>query len=148
MGLAGGRGGGGGDGRTQGGDDRDLDGEVADVDAVGRVRATDNNKPVDPVSDYVASDGTVLKLTGARDVGVHAAESQAGQAGFVRNLFHSLVKQPPAAYSPELVGRLTDKFRADGFHVRNLAIEVAVVAALRPTIANAAPTTPVTPHAR
>ena len=104
-------------------------------DAVGRVRATDNQKPVDPVSDYVASDGTVLKLTGARDVGVHAAESQAGQAGFVRNLFHSLVKQPPAAYSPELVGRLTDKFRADGFHVRNLAVEVAVVAALRPTAA-------------
>ena len=112
-------------------------------DAVGRVRATDNKKPVDPVSDYVAADGSVLKLTGARDVGVHAAESQAGQAGFVRNLFHSLVKQPPAAYSPELVGQLTDKFRADGFHVRNLAVEVAVVAALRPTI-----TTPVTPSAR
>lgn len=112
-------------------------------DAVGRVRATDNKKPVDPVSDYVASDGSVLKLTGARDVGVHAAESQAGQAGFVRNLFHSLVKQPPAAYSPELVGRLTDQFRADGFHVRNLAVEVAVVAALRPTV-----TPPATPSAR
>jgi hypothetical protein len=112
-------------------------------DAVGRVRATDNKKPVDPVSEYVAADGSVLKLTGARDVGVHAAESQAGQAGFVRNLFHSLVKQPPAAYSPELVGQLTDKFRADGFHVRNLAVEVAVVAALRPTV-----TTPATPSAR
>ena len=112
-------------------------------DAVGRVRATDNKKPVDPVSEYVAADGSVLKLTGARDVGVHAAESQAGQAGFVRNLFHSLVKQPPAAYSPELVGQLTDKFRADGFHVRNLAVEVAVVAALRPTV-----TAPATPSAR
>ena len=112
-------------------------------DAVGRVRATDNKKPVDPVSDYVAADGSVLKLTGARDVGVHAAESQAGQAGFVRNLFHSLVKQPPAAYSPELVGQLTDKFRADGFHVRNLAVEVAVVAALRPTV-----TATATPSAR
>jgi len=112
-------------------------------DAVGRVRATDNKKPVDPVSEYVAADGSVLKLTGARDVGVHAAESQAGQAGFVRNLFHSLVKQPPAAYSPELVGQLTDKFRADGFHVRNLAVEVAVVAALRPTVATSS-----TPAAR
>ena len=112
-------------------------------DAVGRVRATDNQKPVDPVSEYVAADGSVLRLTGARDVGVHAAESQAGQAGFVRNLFHSLVKQPPAAYSPELVGQLTDKFRADGFHVRNLAVEVAVVAALRPTV-----TAPATPSAR
>ena len=107
-------------------------------DAVGRLRATDNQKPVDPTSDYTAADGTVLKLTGARDVGVHAAESPSGQAGFVRNLFHSLVKQPPAAYSPELVGRLTDKFRADGFHVRNLAVEVAVVAALRPSTATSA----------
>jgi hypothetical protein len=112
-------------------------------DAVARVRATDNQKPVDPVSEYVAADGSVLKLTGARDVGVHAAESQAGQAGFVRNLFHSLVKQPPAAYSPELVGQLTEKFRADGFHVRNLAVEVAVVAALRPTV-----TAPAAPSAR
>jgi hypothetical protein len=103
-------------------------------DAVGRVRTTDNLKPVDPTSDYTTSDGNVIKLTGARDVAVHAAESLSGQAGFVRNLFHSLVKQPPAAYSPELVGQLTEKFRADNFHVRNLAVEVAVVAALRPTV--------------
>ena len=108
-------------------------------DAVGRVRATDNKKPVDVVSDYTTSDGDVIKLTGARDVAKHAAESADGQAGFVRNLFQSLVKQPPAAYSPELLGQLTDKFRADNFHVRNLAVEVAVVAALRPTVANPAP---------
>jgi hypothetical protein len=118
-------------------------------DAVGRLRATDNRKPVDPVSDYVAADGSVLQLKGARDVGIHAAESAAGQAGFVRNLFHSLVKQPPAAYAPELLGQLTDRFRADDFHVRNLAVEVAVVAALRPTVAPA-PASPATaaPHAR
>ena len=42
---------------------------------------------------------------GARDVAVHAAESPAGQAGFVRNLFQSLVKQPPTAYTPELLER-------------------------------------------
>lgn len=103
-------------------------------DAVGRVRATDNKKPVDPVSDYATSDGNVIKLTGARDVAIHAAESLAGQTGFVRNLFQELVKQPPAAYSPELLGQLTEKFRADKFHVRNLAVEVAVVAALRPAV--------------
>ena len=103
-------------------------------DAVGRVRATDNKKPVNPVSDYTTSDGNVIKLTGARDVASHAAESLAGQTGFVRNLFQELVKQPPAAYSPELLGQLTEKFRADKFHVRNLAVEVAVVAALSPTV--------------
>ena len=106
-------------------------------DAVGRVRTTDNKKPVNPVSDYTTSDGNVIKLTGARDVAVHAAESLSGQTGFVRNLFQELVKQPPAAYSPELLGQLTAQFRADNFHVRNLAVEVAVVAALRPTITTA-----------
>ena len=108
-------------------------------DAVGRVRATDNKKPVDAVADYTTSDGNVIKLTGARDVAAHAAESLAGQTGFVRNLFQSLVKQPPTAYSPELLGQLTDRFRQDGFHVRNLAVEVAVVAALRPTVATPTP---------
>jgi hypothetical protein len=108
-------------------------------DAVGRVRATDNQKPVDAVSDYTTSDGNVIKLTGARDVAKHAAESAAGQLGFVRNLFQSLVKQPPTAYSPELLGQLADRFRADNFHVRNLAVEVAVVAALRPTVTTPAP---------
>jgi hypothetical protein len=103
-------------------------------DAVGRVRTTDNKKPVDPNSDYTTSDGNVIKLTGARDVAVHAAESLSGQTGFVRNLFQEMVKQPPAAYSPELLGQLTSQFRADNFHVRNLAVEVAVVAALRPTV--------------
>ncbi len=103
-------------------------------DAVGRVRSTDNKKPVDPTSDYTTSDGNVIKLTGARDVAVHAAESLSGQTGFVRNLFQEMVKQQPAAYSPELLGQLTQKFRADNFHVRNLAVEVAVVAALRPTV--------------
>lgn len=103
-------------------------------DAVGRVRATDNQKPVDATSPYTTTDGNVIQLNGARDVAVHAAESLAGQTGFVRNLFQSLVKQPPPAYAPELLGQLTEKFRADKFHVRNLAVEVAVVAALRPTL--------------
>ena len=108
-------------------------------DAVGRVRATDNKKPVNAVSDYTTAEGSVIKLTGARDVATHAAESLSGQTGFVRNLFQELVKQPPAAYSPELLGQLTQKFRADNFHVRNLAVEVAVVAALRPTVTAPAP---------
>lgn len=100
-------------------------------DAVGRVRATDNAKPVDTVSEYIAADGTVLMLKGARDVAVHAAESQAGQAGFVRNLFQAMVKQPTTAYSPEMLGQLTERFRRDQYHVRHLAVEVAVVAALQ-----------------
>jgi len=100
-------------------------------DAVGRIRETDNAKPVNTVSPYIAADGTELTLTGARDVAVHAAESLAGQTGFVRNLFQTMVKQPTTAYSPKLLSQLTERFRRDHCHVRNLAIEVAVVAALQ-----------------
>jgi hypothetical protein len=105
-------------------------------DAVGRLRATDNLKPVDPVSEYQAPDGSVIRLQGARDVARHAVESPGGQAGFVRNLFHALVRQPPAAWSPDAVGRLADGFRSGGFHVRDLAVEVAVMAALTPPLPN------------
>jgi hypothetical protein len=101
-------------------------------DAVGRVRATDNNKPVNDVAEYTTADGTILKLEGARDVAKHAAESQAGQAGFVRNLFQAMIKQPPAAYAPETLNQLTEQFRKDNFHIRNLAVEVVVTAALTP----------------
>lgn len=99
-------------------------------DAVGRVRETDNAKPVNAASEYTAADGSVLVLKGARDVALHAAESAAGQTGFVRHLFQSLVKQPTTAYSLRLLEQLTNRFRQDQFHVRNLALEVAVVAAL------------------
>ncbi len=105
-------------------------------DAVGRLRATDNSKPVDPVSEYQAADGSVLRLQGARDVARHAVESPGGQAGFARNLFHAIVRQPPAAWSPDAVGRLAEGFRNGGFHVRDLAVEIAVMAALPPPLPN------------
>ena len=105
-------------------------------DAVGRLRATDNSKPVDPVSEYQAADGSVLRLQGARDVARHAVESPGGQAGFARNLFHAIVRQPPAAWSPDAVGRLAEGFRSGGFHVRDLAVEIAVMAALPPPLPN------------
>lgn len=99
-------------------------------DAVGRLRATDNAKPVDDRAEYTDASGATHLLRGARDVAVHAADSPGGQEGFVRSLFHSLVKQEPGAYGPDTVRRLGDRFRADRLHVRNLAVEIATLAAL------------------
>lgn len=99
-------------------------------DAVGRLRATDNAKPVDDWAEYTDASGATHLLRGARDVAVHAADSPGGQEGFVRSLFHSLVKQEPGAYGPDTVRRLGDRFRADRLHVRNLAVEIATLAAL------------------
>lgn len=99
-------------------------------DAVGRLRATDNAKPVDDRAEYTDASGAVHVLRGARDVALHAADSPGGQEGFVRSLFHSLVKQEPGAYGPDTLRRLGDRFRADRLHVRNLAVEIATLAAL------------------
>ena len=99
-------------------------------DAVGRLRATDNAKPVDDRAEYTDATGATHILRGARDVAVHAADSAGGQEGFVRSLFHSLVKQEPGAYGPDTIARLGDRFRADRLHVRHLAIEIATYAAL------------------
>jgi hypothetical protein len=99
-------------------------------DAVGRIRAVDNAKPVDDQARYTDTTGAVHELRGARDVALHAADSADGQAGFVRSLFHSLVKQEPGAYGPDTLRRLGDRFRAERLHVRHLATEIAVLAAL------------------
>lgn len=99
-------------------------------DAVGRLRATDNAKPVDDRAEYTDAAGVVHTLRGARDVALHAADNPGGQEGFIRSLFHSMVRQEPGAYGPDTVRRLGDRFRADRLHVRNLAVEVAVLAAL------------------
>jgi hypothetical protein len=41
---------------------------LENFDAVGRFRTTDAEKPINPVSDYVTSDGETVHLTGPRDL--------------------------------------------------------------------------------
>ncbi len=99
-------------------------------DAVGRFRTTDNNKPVDTVSEYTAADGTTLKLRGPRDLADHAVASVDARRGFVRQLFQQTVKQAPAAYGATTLDRLDQAFVQSGQNVRGLVLEVAVTAAL------------------
>lgn len=104
---------------------------LENYDAVGRWRTTDQNKPVDPVSEYITVEGDVLKFTGPRDVANHAVESADAQRGFIRHLFHFTVKQPAAAYGPDTMEQLHAGFVQSGFHIRKLLIEIAVTAARR-----------------
>ncbi|MGI8604759.1 MAG: DUF1592 domain-containing protein [Verrucomicrobiales bacterium] len=98
-------------------------------DAVGRFRTTDNNKPVNSESEYTTSDGEVIRLRGPRDVASHAAGTESARRGFVRQLFHSLIKQPPAAYGPATLDELDAAFAASGHHMRNLIIAINARAA-------------------
>jgi hypothetical protein len=99
-------------------------------DAVGRFRTTDNNKPVDTVSEYTTADGTTLKLRGPRDLADHAVASADARRGFVRQLFQQTVRQAPAAYGAATLERLDEAFVQSSQNVRGLVLEVAVTAAL------------------
>ena len=98
-------------------------------DAVGRFRTSDNNQPVDAVSDYLNDDGETVHLAGARDVANFAIGSEQAQNGFIEQLFHHLVKQPMLAYGLETPKRLRESFVNSGYNMQNLIVEIVTIAA-------------------
>ncbi len=103
---------------------------LENFDAVGRFRLRENEKPIDPESDYNTLEGDLLRLRGPRDVADHASESPVARRGFVRQLFQSVIKQTPAAFGHDAVTRLDESFAASDHHIRNLFLEINVLAAL------------------
>lgn len=100
-------------------------------DAVGRFRTIDNQKPVNTESSFQTAEGETITLRGPRDVATHAATAASARRGFIRQLFHSLVKQPPAAYGPDTLDQLDAAFISSGHHIRQLAAEITALAAWR-----------------
>ena len=103
---------------------------LENFDAVGRFRTTDANKPIDAASDYITSDGDTVKLTGPRDLAKHTAESEDARRGFVRQMFHYMVKQPTLAYGGDTLERLDGQFLASNANMRKLITEIATTAAM------------------
>ncbi len=99
-------------------------------DPLGRFRSEDNQRPVDSTVDFDTEDGERLHLTGPADVARHATASPHAHEAFVRQLFHHHVKQPPGAFGPDTLARLTTQFADNGFHLRKLLTEIAVTKAL------------------
>ena len=98
-------------------------------DAVGRFRTSDNNQPVDAVSDYLNDDGETVHLAGARDVANFAIGSEQAQNGFIEQLFHHLVKQPMLAYGLETPKSWRESFVNSGYNMQNLIVEIVTIAA-------------------
>jgi hypothetical protein len=71
----------------------------------------------------------VLRLSGPRDIAEHAANSPEAHRAFIEQLFHALVKQPIRAYGPNVLNDLHGKFTASDFNIRQLIIEITLVAA-------------------
>jgi hypothetical protein len=104
---------------------------LENFDAVGRWRAKDNNKPVNPVGELSTNEGKTVRLTGPRDIVNYVASNPSGHRAFIRHLFHHLVKQEPAAFGTNTLDDLQRQFAASGCHIQNLIVEIAVVAASR-----------------
>ena len=111
---------------------------LENFDAVGRFRTTDANKPIDPASDYITSDGDTVRLTGPRDLAKHTAESEDARRGFVRQMFHYMVKQPTLAYGGDTLERLDAQFLGSNANMRKLLTEIATTAAMPTEIPNTA----------
>jgi hypothetical protein len=103
-------------------------------DAVGRIRTVERTaeieRPIDATGSFTSLDGEVIRLTGARDLAEHAAESGEAHRGFVQQLFQHVVKQPAAAYGPETTDRLVKGFAETGYNIRKLLVEITKVAVL------------------
>lgn len=100
-------------------------------DAVGRFRSKEKEKAIDATGSYRTREGKQVKVNGARELAAFLADSPEAHAAFVEQMFHDLVQQPARAYGPDTLARLTRSFAANKFHVRKLAVEVLVTAALK-----------------
>jgi hypothetical protein len=102
-------------------------------DAVGRFRTTENEKPIDPVSEYITDDGEKVRLAGAHDVAEFAIGSEQAHNAFIQELFHHVAKQPLEAYGPDTLEHLHDAFVKSNFNMKHLLIDIATLTALQPS---------------
>ena len=110
---------------------------LENYDAVGRWRTTEDEKPLNTVSEYLSREGQKIEVRNARDVAQLAIASPAAQQAFVAQLFHHVVKQDPLAYDRELLESLRQTFVENNFSIKNLFAEIAIQSSTRSTLATA-----------
>ncbi|HYF35920.1 MAG TPA: DUF1588 domain-containing protein, partial [Prosthecobacter sp.] len=101
---------------------------LENFDAIGRWRTKDNNKPVNPAGRFSDEEGTLVELTGPRDIVNYVADNPSGHRAFIRHLFNHCVKQQPAAYGPKVLDDLQKSFSANGCHIQKLLVDIAAIA--------------------
>ena len=99
-------------------------------DGIGRWRQTEQNKPIDPASDFLDDQGRTVRLKGARDVAKFAVGSDLARRAFVRQLFEYTVHRDPLALGPGTLDQLDTAFAQQHLHIRKLYCDIAVAAAL------------------
>ncbi len=100
---------------------------LENYDAVGRYRAVEGEKTIDATGSYRSRDDLPITFEGASDLANYLADSPDAQRAFVNKLFQHLAKQPPDAYGLDTLKNLTDQFRRNGYNIRDLIVEIAVI---------------------
>jgi mono/diheme cytochrome c family protein len=100
-------------------------------DAIGKVRAKDNNKPVDTAGRYLTKAGEEKTFAGPTDLAAFIADSPEAHAAFAAQLFHHLIQQPVRAFGPNRAEELRDSFAKSGYSIHALAADIAASAALK-----------------
>ncbi len=107
---------------------------LENYDAVGRYRTTDRNKPIDATGEYRSRDDQQVTFGGAKDLAEYLADSPDAHRAFVTRAFQHLVKQPPDAFGPDILNKLTHKFVESRYNISQLVTEIAVIASLPPAL--------------
>ncbi len=100
-------------------------------DAIGKVRAKENDKPVDTNGRYLTRGGAEKTFTGPVELAAFVADSPEAHAAFAEQLFHHLIQQPVRAFGSGRAEELRDTFTKSGYSIRALAADIAAGAALK-----------------
>jgi hypothetical protein len=100
-------------------------------DAIGRLRDSENGKPIDCSGSYRSPSGKLVTFGGARDLGKYLATSDEAHSVFVEKLFQHLVKQPIRAYGPRALPDLERAFETNDYSIRKLMVAIMAETALK-----------------
>lgn len=100
-------------------------------DAVGKLRQTEKDKPIDDSGQYRPRSGDVSKFQGATELADFLLKSPETHRSFCRQLFHHMVQQPILAYGPQTIDELASFFADHQFNMKQLMVEIACRSALQ-----------------
>ena len=98
--------------------------------AATQAKKSGNGKPIDAQGTYRSRSGDPILLEGASGMAKFLAESDEVHTAFVDQLFQYAIKQPIRAYGSDTRADLKKRFVENGFNVRKLMTDVAVVSAM------------------
>ena len=104
---------------------------LENYDAIGRWRISEQDKKINPQSDYMTAAGELLTFAGPKDIAEFAVRSPTAHSAFVNAVFTHLAKQPVAAYGTNSLIDLRKGFTASLFSIKALMVECAKLYALR-----------------